>query len=888
MTGKAVPLSPMRRRALDKLLIQYLELPEREQSAWLNQTCKRLPRLGRWLEHLAQDSHTITLLDDSVRRLAGESVEQMEADARVLNPGDQLAPWKVIAEIGRGGMGRVYRGQRADGAFEMDVAIKLIGQRRRGLAELLQRESRLLARLDHPSVTRLVDAGLDEQAGPFLVMEWVEGTDLADWIEREQPDPKTRLKLFEGIAEAVAHAHQRLIVHGDIKPNNIRIRADGTVKLMDFGVARLLDSGGADHAGLRALTPEFAAPEQKAGEDITPASDVWSLGALLGWLLTDSPPGQQRPDSINRKLPNSIPRPTELAAVINRACASQPEQRYGSVRELIDDVNRYRHNEPLEAAPVGVSGRLWKFVSRNRMSVTSALVVAGLLVGASVLSTFLALQAEQERQKAEQSAETARTIMEVQQSLLADMQPNQLADGLVAGLRGAIREGPEQEYRLDLFNRIIEQADTTDLMRQLLVDQVIEPAETQMLTRLEDSPLDMAALQDSLGQVYMRWSMYDQAIRQFRRASDQYQSKLSNDTPEYHASTVRLFSALARSGQIEPAMELATEVVDATRQRLGADHAVTMEAEHAHATLLLLIGQHEAGIQSFESLAQRRLDVLGPEQPEPWMSMHNQATGLLMSGQFEPAKELLEQVIDARIRIHGPSHALTLATKGNLASALVELEDVDQGLEMMERIAALQAETLGRQSSSYLLALSNIALVLRRVDRIEEALELENALVDTHKELLGRQHLETLRLRLNRATTQRELGNVEAAYEEFTQVADSREQVLGPDNLATLNARVHEAHARWLTGQASAAAQDFKLLGERLDANAGPLHEQSLTAQIFLARILDELGRRDEAITRLEERLLAMKENSVPEQNPERVEILELLDQFNRLDNEEK
>ena len=183
MTTGLETLSPMRQRAVDQLLIEYLELPEQAQAAWLRQTVQRLPRLGRWLDRLVAESNTVTFLDDSVRRLAGESVDRLEINIRRLAPGDRLGPWEVIAEVGQGGMGRVYRGRRADGAFDMEVAIKQIGRRRRGLAELLQRECRLLARLDHPSVTRLVDAGLDDQAGPFLVMEWVAGENLTDWIK---------------------------------------------------------------------------------------------------------------------------------------------------------------------------------------------------------------------------------------------------------------------------------------------------------------------------------------------------------------------------------------------------------------------------------------------------------------------------------------------------------------------------------------------------------------------------------------------------------------------------------------------------------------------------------------------------------------------------------
>ncbi len=873
-------LTPSRRRAVDRLLIHYLELPEDEQDDFLNRCRQRWPRLRHWLDRLVEGGHTVTLLDDSVRRLAGDSVERIEINAGNLNQGDRLGPWEVIAEVGRGGMGRVYLGQRADGAFEMDVAIKQIGQRRRGLADLLRRESRLLARLDHPSVTRLVDAGLDDQAGPFLVMEWVDGADLSDWLTQANPDLETRLELFEQVAEAIAHAHQRLIVHGDIKPNNIRIRDDGSVKLMDFGVARLLASGERDEAQVRALTPAFAAPEQHAGEEITPASDTWSLGALLSWLLSGSAPAQGKAKMVPEKLPAGTPRPLELTAIVDQACADMPDQRYGSVRELLDDLKRYRQNEPIRAMPLGMPGRLWKFAGRNRLAVFSALGVATVLISAAILSTFLALQAGQERHRAEQSAETAQTVMEVQRDLLAGMEPNQLADGLLTGLRSRIRQGPDSERRMEVFNLIADEADATTIMREILVDQVIEPAANEMMARLDDNPLDMAALQDSLGHVYMRWGLYDEAVELFQLASDQYRQLLPDDAPEYYEATRQLFVALARSGDMPHSRELATQLLEEARKNLGPEHLATLDVEDAYAGLLLMLGQFQTGISLLESLADRRMELQGKDHPDALRSMHNQATGLLMSGQFETARQILEPVIEGRKRALGPAHPETLTSRGNLAGALVNLGELDEGLAMLEQVADIEAETFGRNHPTYLLRLSNIALVLRRLERLDEALEIENELVVTHKDVLGETNLETLRVRLNRATTLRELGDVEAAYKEFGKVAGLREEILGSDNPVALNSRIHEAHALWLMGQAEQAVEDFQALAERLDTSAGPLHEHSVTTQIFLARALDDLGQRDDAIAGLSQRLKIMDEQGVPEDDPDRVEMLTLIDEL--------
>ncbi|TVQ38494.1 MAG: serine/threonine protein kinase [Wenzhouxiangella sp.] len=415
MTKGSNTLTPMRRRAVDRLLIDYLELPEREQPAWLARTRQRLPRLGRWLVQLVDDSHTVTLLDESVRRLAGQSVDRMEINAARLTEGDRLGPWQVIEEIGEGGMGRVYRGQRADGAFEMDVAIKQIGRRRRGLAELLQRECRLLAKLDHPSVTRLIDAGLDDRAGPFLVMEWIEGTDLDDWLNSEQPDLAFRLDRFEHILEAVEHAHQRLIVHGDIKPGNIRIATNGAVKLMDFGIARLQESSGEDDAQMRALTPSFAAPEQLSGEPINVRSDVYSLGMLLYWLLTGETPGHGKAGIGERLRHLSRRRRREVIAIFERACHVEPEQRYASVSAMLADIRHLRSGKPISAMPATRRYRLRCMVSRNPIATgLGTLLALSLVVGTGALI----LQAEQTRLAAEQAISEGQRAMAVRDFLV--------------------------------------------------------------------------------------------------------------------------------------------------------------------------------------------------------------------------------------------------------------------------------------------------------------------------------------------------------------------------------------------------------------------------------------------------------------------------------------
>ena len=400
---------------MNQLLNQYLALDSAEEQAmFVGKVKERYSRLARWFEILARESRTTTsLFTHSPAPVAEDLLDSASRQPTPdLEPGTRLGPWRIHSYVGAGGMGKVYRGERADGAFEMDVAIKLIGSRRSALADHLRHECRLLAKLDHPGVTRLIDAGITDEEEPFVVMEWVEGESLEQWLDQDHIDIEARLSLFCEVAEAVAHAHQRLIVHGDIKPDNIRITAEGRVKLMDFGVARLVSEDAGGSRALAALTPAFASPEQLEDGTLTTRSDVWSLGALLFWTLAGQVFDRQRTVAEQVELPAALPRKREVEAIIIKACANNPGDRYPGVEGLIRDLKSYRSSYPVDALPATRRYLFGRFLARNRLAMTAAGVI-GLLVLAGIGG--VAWQAEQTRQEAERAqaeAERARAASE--------------------------------------------------------------------------------------------------------------------------------------------------------------------------------------------------------------------------------------------------------------------------------------------------------------------------------------------------------------------------------------------------------------------------------------------------------------------------------------------
>jgi serine/threonine protein kinase len=284
---------------------------------------------------------------------------------------------RLLREIGRGGMGAVYLAERADGQFDKRVAIKLIkrGMDTEAIVRRFHYERQILASLNHPNIARLFDGGTTEDGLPYFVMEYIEGEPLLDYCKRKGLDVEARLKLFLPVCSAVQHAHNNLIVHRDLKPSNILVTGDGDVKLLDFGIAKLLNANDASLStllGQRPMTPDYASPEQARGEQITTASDVYSLGVALYELLTGRRPYSlselalpeavrviceqevERPSVVSSRSRDGLQRQrlsAELDNITLKAIRKEPQRRYASVEQFSEDIERYLAGLPVMAQP---------------------------------------------------------------------------------------------------------------------------------------------------------------------------------------------------------------------------------------------------------------------------------------------------------------------------------------------------------------------------------------------------------------------------------------------------------------------------------------------------------------------------------------------------------
>jgi eukaryotic-like serine/threonine-protein kinase len=324
--------------------------------------------------------------------------------------GRDIGTYTLERPLGRGGMGAVWLAHRSDGRFAGRAAVKLLNLSLLGPAGIdrFKSEGSALARLAHPNIARLIDAGVTLQGQPYLVLEYVEGQPIDRWCAAGALGVRARVRLFLQVLDAVAHAHSKLILHRDLKPPNILVTADGQVKLLDFGIAKLLDeeshAPGAMNLDARAFTPEYAAPEQVQGMEVTTATDVYALGVLL------------------RALVGSALR-SDVGCIITKATEIDPAKRYRTITALADDLQRYWHKEPVSARPDSLSYRLGRFVARNRTAVAAACVVLLALLTASGVAAWHARQATMQRDQARALSARNNAVMEFVSSMLTEVVP---------------------------------------------------------------------------------------------------------------------------------------------------------------------------------------------------------------------------------------------------------------------------------------------------------------------------------------------------------------------------------------------------------------------------------------------------------------------------------
>ena len=657
---------------------EALDQPPGQRTAFLDRACGDDDTLRQQVVALlAADDNETPFLDDPVS-LA--SLLVLAEDAGAARAGTRIGPYRLVSELGRGGMGVVYLAERADGRFEQQVAVKLVGQ---GLHDehLLHRfraEQQILAALQHPNIARLYDGGVTDSGVPYLVMEYVEGLPIDQYCDTHQLSTEQRLTLFRTVCAVVQYAHQNLVVHRDLKPSNILVTTTGRVKLLDFGIAKLLDEDAADTApltrtGMRVMTPEYASPEQVRGKPVTTASDVYALGVILYELLTGrrpyhvrgltpsevervvceqepnnpstaisqaveaapgnatAPPGT--PEAISQARSTQLDRlrrslKGDLDNIVLKALRKEPGRRYASVEQFAEDIRRYLTRLPVTARPDTVSYRISKFVRRHTVGVVATALVVLALVGGIV---------------------TTATQARIAQNRFDDVRS--LANTLLFDLHDDIRDLPgATPARRTLVTHALTYLDK--LHREAGGDPSLQ--------------LELAEAYDRIGRIqgnphYTNLGDLAGALQSYEKAlalrEEIWHRDTTNATAQQalansygHLSVVHAWNgdkdkSLAHSHQ---ALALLAPLLEQTPD----DPAVHHDAGRIRSELgwwLIFGGRIDEGLVHLEE-AVKRLERIAPHQPENqdlqlhlWRAYSYQVDGLRFSGREQEVLDLLER-----------------------------------------------------------------------------------------------------------------------------------------------------------------------------------------------------------------------------------------------------
>jgi serine/threonine-protein kinase len=783
----------------------------------------------------------------------------------------------------------VWLANRSDGRYEGSVAVKLLN-----LAlldpvgsERFRREGTALASLAHPNIARLGDAGVTDDGQPFLVLEYVEGKQIDRYCDDERLSPERRIALFLQVLDAVAHAHANLIVHRDLKPSNILVTHDGVVKLLDFGIAKLLVEGATaggnastlTDAGSGALTPEYAAPEQISGGQVTTATDVYALGVLLYLLLAGRHPTGERsrsatehlkailetaPPRLSSAVTGAAVRATsldrlrrlyagDLDNIVGKALKKDPGERYASVGAFAEDLRRYLNHETVRARPDSLRYRAGKFVRRNRIGVAVGMV--GVLA--------LATAAARERQLRGRAEGEARKAVAVEQFLLN-----------VFGAADPY-EPPD--------------AHAGDVTARSLLDRGAKRIDTSLAAQ----PEVRAELRDALGRVYGNLGLYDSAAVQLRRALAERRALYGASQPEVAQAMDRLGVVLGKQDHFAEADTLLRGALEQRRRLYGDRNDATAESVEHLAELLAARSEVNAAEPLYrEALATKRA-LHGDDDLSVAATQVNLAELLVAKGTYGAAAALFRSALAIRVRHLGEAHPLTGDALQGVATAEEHLGHYDEAERAYRRAIAAERKSVGDVHPNTSGALNSLGQMLFKMGRSAEAESLLRESLALNRKIFGENHASVSTNLGNLALIVRERGDLDEAerllrqaltidralYGEHVNVAyDLNElsvvlRLKGRSDLAvpilrealaqtrhlagenfrgTMAVEVQLARALRETGHASEAEQLLRDALSKLD----PKNEDSqlivIPAQATLGRTLTDMGRAREGLPLLE------------------------------------
>jgi len=803
--------------ALLERLDDLMALPSEDRAAELARLAETDPNLARRLERLmSRAPEAESWLADLEQMLARGLASELDS---AWAPGRVIGPYRLERLLATGGMDAVFLARKADGELKRPVALKLVPQGLIDAAALarLRRERDLLASLSHPNIAQLLDAGIAGSGQPWFAMEYIEGQDLLDWCEARVPELEQRVRIFASLVDAVRFAHRNLVVHGDLKPANVRVDAAGRLRLLDFGIARLLDELAAKADAPEspsAFTPGYAAPELLEGARATVASDLYALGVMLHDLI--ALPGAR---SARRAVP-------ELEMIAARAMRADPAERYESARQLGEELRRWLALEPIEARDGGVIYRFGKRLRRHPLAGAGIALAAVALVGFGLYSRLQAERFAEQRDSARQLAEFMEQVLLGTDPEIArdsDLSARALLDRGLEGLGPAPAVGaPGADVRARFasimgrtYQRLGDYPTARRLLEEALASNALDP--TQRVEVL----LELADNHYLAGRFEAAETIYRERIEM--AASDPVRARAL-------AGLARTLSQTGRPGE---AVELLDQSIELTR----ADPAV-----------------------------------------EPWrlaQRLNDAGSARFRLGQYDQATAMLEEALDVRRTLDGdaPENAGSPATAtllNNLGLMHYLGGFPDRARPALVEALDLRRSLLADDHPDLAQTLTNLGLLEKDYGDIETAVTMLGEALEVRQAALESDHYRVGQAMLNLAIALRDSGEHEPAEPLFGQALERLSERLGAGHPQVAVAYTELGQLFLETGRHAEAEAAFResLTIRRAALSEG--HPHLAWSLLGLGRSLTETGRGDEALPMLRE-AVEIRQRVLPPENPLRV-----------------
>jgi len=824
-------MSRTRHERLQELFLAAVDLAIDERARYLERACGGDRELIREVgELLAADGP------------AAEASAPSATEADVKGLVESTGTYRILSEIGRGGMGVVYLAERADGAFQRHVAIKVVMRGGGADSELVSRfrsERQILATLDHPNIARLLDGGTLPDGSPFLVMEYVEGETICDYAQARALSVPARLELFLAVCEAVQAAHQSLVVHRDIKPSNVLVTADGTPKLLDFGVAKILDPQLADWTvaetrfGHQPLTPRYASPEQLTGGPITTATDVYALGVLLYVLLTDSLPYRPQSSAIHHWIEavcEHEPRRPSLVLQeegrelrgkplgempVRRGCLAgdvdhivlmalrkEPHLRYATAAELAADLRRHLAGLPIRARPATLSYRTGKFLRRHRWAVAAALALVMVAGGFTI-----GLVSQLQRTKYERDrAETVKNLLievfgAAEPGTVEQREPTarEVLDRGLEKVRSGLDEQPEVKAALlEAMGRVY-----NNLGRLEDAAKAHEQALELRRPRREEAPVEYAQSLAAMAHVFMSRNELVRAEAAYREAWALMVAEVGEEDHRPVSCLDGLQHTLSQMGRHQESEEVARRVLGLTLKRLGFDSVEAVVDSDSRAPELVAVattlgnlateqrqlGQYLEAERSLQHALTLNRRLLGEHHYAVAFNLNNLANLHANQGEYEQALAEWHEALAIAEAVFGADYPSVGSMHLNQGIVLCRLGRLDEALASASKVRQIFTDSLGPSHPATALTMSYTALVEAGLGRHDSALALSRDALDLLVKAHGEEHPDVARSLEVLAQVNSALGRHGEAVELYRRALAVFEGTLGPEHPDTLECR---------------------------------------------------------------------------------------------------